>query len=160
MATFPNLNLGGYKPNDFSFGLNNALSGMGYGDGAPSMLAASIGANTGPVVGAASQEGMFGNLFNRNSMFGGTQADGTMAGGWVSPLASIGAAVFGGIQGSKQLKLAQDQFKESTRQFDQNYAAQRTTTNTQLEDRQRARVASNPGAYEGVDSYLQRNKVV
>lgn len=158
MATFPNLNLGGDNQNQFPFG--NLFANLGLGDGAPSMLSANIGASAGPTIQGAGQQGMFNGLFNRNSLFGGTQADGTISGGWVSPLASIGSAIFGGIQGSKQLKLAQDQFKESTRQFDQNYAAQRQTTNTQLEDRQRARVASNPDAYESVDSYMKRNRVV
>jgi hypothetical protein len=157
MATFPNLNLGGDNQNQFPFG--NLFANLGLGDGAPSLLSANIGANTGPTVAAAGQSGMFGDWFSRNSMFGGVQ-DGTISGGWVSPLASLGSAIFGGIQGSKQLKLAQDQFKESTRQFDQNYAAQRQTTNTQLEDRQRARVASNPDAYESVESYMKRNRVV
>lgn len=147
-SNFPNL--------DFSFGLNNALS-----TGAPTFLSANVGAaNGGPTISNASAGGMFGDLFSRNSLFGGTDpTTGAVTGGWVSPLASIGSAVFGGIQGGKQLKLAQDQFKEGKRQFDMNFAAQRKTTNTQLEDRQRARVASNAGAYESVDSYLKKNRV-
>lgn len=151
-TTFQPMNLTGFDP---TFGLGQ-LQGLGLQDNAPSFPSANIG---GTGVSADSAGGMFDGLFSRNSMFGGEQADGTMSGGWVSPLASIGGAIYGGIQGNKQLKLAQDQFKEGKRQFDQNFQAQRTTTNTQIEDRQRARVASNPGAYESVDSYVKRNSV-
>lgn len=158
---FPNLNLGARSTDNFTFGLGDVLGNLGYGDGAPSMLTANIGAaGGGPVIGAANQGGIWNSIFNRNSMFGGTDPEtGAVTGGWVSPLASIGGAIFSGMQGQKQLKLAESQFKENKRQFDANFAAQRQTTNTQLEDRQRARVASNPGAYESVDSYLKRNSV-
>ena len=162
MATyFPNLNLGAQATDQFSFGLGKALGGLGYGDGAPTYLSPNIGAgNGGPSISTVSQGNMFNSLFNRNSMFGGADpSTGAFSSGWVSPLASLGAAIFGGIQGNKQLSLAEDQFKENRRQFDANFAAQRQTTNTQLEDRQRARVASNPGAYESVDSYVKRNSV-
>lgn len=147
-SDFPNL--------DFSFGLDNALS-----NGAPGFLAANIGVGAGgPTIANQSSGGLFNSIFSRNSMFGGTDpVTGAVSGGWVSPLASLGGAIFSGIQGQKQLKLAQDQFKEGKRQFNLNYEAQRKTTNTQLEDRQRARVASNAGAYESVDSYLKRNSV-
>jgi len=57
----------------------------------------------------------------------------------------------------KHYGLAVDQLKESKRQYNQNYAAQRTLTNSQLEDRQHARVASNAGAYESVGSYMNRD---
>lgn len=147
-SNFPNLN--------FSFGLDNALA-----NGAPGFLAANIGAGAGgPTIANQPSAGMFGSIFNRNSMFGGTDpTTGMVSGGWVSPLASLGSAIFSGIQGQKQLKMASDQFKENQRQFNANFEAQRKTTNTQLEDRQRARVASNAGAYESVDSYLKRNSV-
>lgn len=159
MATnFNNLSLGARTTNDFTFGLGDLLGNMGYGDGAPSMLTPNVGGA--PGIAAASQGGMWNSLFSRNSLFGGADpATGALSSGWVSPIASLGSAIFGGIQGGKQLKLAESQFKENRRQFDANFAAQRQTINTQLEDRQRARVASNPGAYESVDSYIKRNAV-
>lgn len=61
--------------------------------------------------------------------------------------------------GMKQYGLARDSFGESKRQYNQNYAAQRTLTNSRMEDRQRARVASNPGAYQSVGSYMQKNQI-
>ena len=159
MATyFPNLDLGG-STNGFQFGLGG--QGVSFGSQMPTMVAANPAAvpnNVTPQT--TTQQGMFSSIFNRNSMFGGTDpVTGNVTGGWVSPLASIGAAIFSGIQGQKQLGLAQKQFQENKRQFDANFEAQRKTTNTQLEDRQRARVASNAGAYESVDSYLKRNSV-
>ncbi len=69
------------------------------------------------------------------------------------------SALSNSYMGMKQYGLAKEQFAESKRQYNQNYAAQRTLTNSQLEDRQRARVASNAGAYESVGSYINRNGV-
>ena len=50
----------------------------------------------------------------------------------------------------------EDQLKESKRQFDINYGMQKKAFNNQLEDRQRARVASNAGAYESVADYMKK----
>lgn len=61
--------------------------------------------------------------------------------------------------GMQQYGLAKDALANSRNQFERQYTAQRTLTNARLEDRQRARVASNPG-YESVDSYMNRNRVV
>lgn len=63
------------------------------------------------------------------------------------------------LMGMKQYGLAKQALKHNREQFERNYAAQRQTINTALEDRQRARVASNPGAYEPVESYMARNRV-
>lgn len=94
------------------------------------------------------------------SAFGGMNDDGTTSLGWAAPAVGIAQAIMGGINGNRQLGLAEDNLKEGKRQFNLNYGAQRQTTNTQLEDRQRARVASNPGGgYESVDSYLEKNRI-
>lgn len=174
MATsyFPNLNLGlnTDSTDQFSFGLNNnSLAGMSFGSGAPQSLTSNIGATAGPVVGANAPAQGLSNLFSsffadkgflsQSGMFGGMDKDGIASGGWVGPAAGIASTIFGALQGNKQLSMAEDRFKESKRQFDANYNAQRQTTNTQLEDRQRARVASNPGAYESVSSYLDKNRI-
>lgn len=106
--------------------------------------------------------GMFSSLsdlFSKNSMFGGTDEKGVTTKGWAPLALGAGQAILGGIQGLQAQKLAQSQFKEGVRQFDLNYGAQRQSMNTQLEDRQRARVASNPGAYESVSSYLDKNRI-
>lgn len=61
--------------------------------------------------------------------------------------------------GMQQFGLAKKALAQSKEQFERNYAAQRTTTNASLEDRQRARVASNAGAYQSVGEYMAKNGV-
>lgn len=119
----------------------------------------------GPAGGLSSLFSGFSGLFGEDgalgsrSLFGGVNPNGTQSLGFAAPAIGIGQAILGGINGNKQLKLAESAFKEGTRQFDLNYDAQRTSANTALEDRQRARVASNPGAYESVSSYLDKNRI-
>ena len=61
--------------------------------------------------------------------------------------------------GMQQYNLAKDALANSKSQFERNFAAQKSTTNAQLEDRQRARVASNAGAYQSVGDYMAQNGV-
>lgn len=61
--------------------------------------------------------------------------------------------------GMQQYNLAKDALASSKSQFERNFAAQKTTTNASLEDRQRARVASNAGAYQSVGEYMAQNGV-
>ena len=63
------------------------------------------------------------------------------------------------IMGMKQYGLAKKSLAENKRQFQLNYDAQKQTTNTRLEDRQRARVASNAGAYQSVGDYMGTNGI-
>ena len=63
------------------------------------------------------------------------------------------------FMGMQQYDLAKDALKQSKQQFAMNYDAQRQTTNSALEDRQRARVAANPGAYESVGNYMDKNRI-
>lgn len=63
-------------------------------------------------------------------------------------------SIANGYLGMKQLGLAQDQFNFQKGAFTQNWAAKKATTNSALEDRQRARVASNSGAYQSVGDYM------
>lgn len=58
--------------------------------------------------------------------------------------------------GMQQYGLYKQQLNENKRQFQLNYDAQKQMTNNQLEDRQRARVASNPGAYQSVGDYMNK----
>lgn len=64
-----------------------------------------------------------------------------------------------GLLGMKMYGIAKDELEESKRQFNTNFAAQQKLTNASLEDRQRARVASNPGAYQSVSSYMDKNRI-
>lgn len=73
----------------------------------------------------------------------------------------LGAAqgIFNGYMGMKQYGLAKEKLAESKRQFELNYGAQKSLNNSLLEDRQRARVASNAGAYQSVGDYMDKNGV-
>jgi hypothetical protein len=61
--------------------------------------------------------------------------------------------------GMKQYGLGKKTLAENKRQFGLNFDAQMRTTNAALEDRQRARVASNPGAYQSVGEYMNKNAI-
>ena len=79
--------------------------------------------------------------------------------GWGSlALSGIGTGI-NAYMGMQQLGLAKDQLAESKRQYNQNWAAQQKTVNSQMADRQAARVASNPNAYESVSSYMNKNGI-
>lgn len=154
----------------FNFDFNSLLGGGGQNGGGGGLFGnlfgggqqtpMSFGTQAGNIIGSPAAPGMFGDLFSRQSMFGGTNpTTGVSTGGWAPIALGAGQALFGAMQGNKATKLAENQFKESVRQFDLNFNAQRKTINTELEDRQRARVASNPGAYESVPDYLKKNSV-
>lgn len=116
--------------------------------------------SAGAATAASGSGGLFSNLFSRQSLFGGTnEQTGVTTGGWAPVALGAGQAIFGALQGNKSMKLAENQFKEGVRQFDLNFNAQRKTINSQLEDRQRARNASNATAYESTESYLKKNGV-
>lgn len=61
--------------------------------------------------------------------------------------------------GMQQYNLAKDALANSKFNAERNFQAQKSTTNAQLEDRQRARVASNSGAYQSVGDYMNQNGV-
>lgn len=74
---------------------------------------------------------------------------------------ALGAAT-GGMNawlGMKQLDLAKKTFNFKKDAFNLNFAQQQKTINTAMEDRQRARVAANSGAYESVGNYMKKNGV-
>lgn len=87
-------------------------------------------------------------------------ATGIKTQGWGTPALGIASGLGNAYMGTQQLNLAKEVLANNKRQFDMNYGAARTTTNAKLEDRQRARVASNPGAYQSVGDYMNKNRVV
>lgn len=82
----------------------------------------------------------------------GQQGWGNMAFGALGGIANL-------YMGLQQLGVAKDTLAQNKAMFEKNYAAQKTTTNAALEDRQRARVASNPGAYQSVGTYMAQNGI-
>lgn len=111
----------------------------------------------GEAAGAGGGTGMFGGLFD--NFLTSKDANGITTQGWGGPALGAASGLLQGFMGMKQYGLAKQGLEDQRRQFDLNYQAQKTTTNTALEDRQRARVASNSGAYESVGSYLDRNGI-
>lgn len=93
------------------------------------------------------------------SWFGGKNPDGSIINSGLGAGVGAAQALFNGYLGMQQLAVAKKTLAEGQRQFDMNYGSQRTLTNARLEDRQRARVASNSGAYESVGTYMNRNGV-
>lgn len=83
----------------------------------------------------------------------------TQTAGW-GGLALTGLSTIGNAwMGMKQYDLMKDQLAFQKDAFNKNYANQTQMINTQLEDRQRARVGANPNAYESVASYMDKNRV-
>lgn len=153
---------------DFNFGLGGGIASLGtYGQPTAAPTGFNLGqalvqgdiSSASPASIASSTSGMPDPGF-WNSMLGFTDpSSGVHQQGWGGLAIGGLSALSNTYMGMKQYGLAKEQFAESKRQYNQNYAAQRTLTNSQLEDRQRARVASNAGAYESVGSYMNRNGV-
>lgn len=110
-----------------------------------------------PPVGSTGSTGS--NWFRDSGFLSRRNTDGTIDGGW-GGLAIGSAQALGNLYlGLQQYNLAKDTLANNKAQFERNFNAQRTTTNAQLEDRQRARVAANPGAYQSVGDYMEQNRV-
>jgi hypothetical protein len=95
-------------------------------------------------------------LFSSTGIFGGKMADGTTTNGWGGSALGVLQGLGNSYMAMKQFGLAESALKEQKRQFETNFAAQRKMTNSQLSDRQRARVASNPGAYQSEAEYMKQ----
>jgi hypothetical protein len=73
----------------------------------------------------------------------------------------LGAAqgLLGAYLGFQNLGIAKDTLSQNKRAFDLNFNAQRNLTNSRLQDRQAARVAANPTAYQSVADYMKTNGI-
>lgn len=135
--------------------------------------------NTGTMGGDGFQVGNLGgyglqdnglSLATPNLTGGMGTGDGPGGGGWnwlntrdqqgvLGPALAGAGALANLFMGMKQYGLAKDQLAFQKDSFNKQYDANRTLTNSRLEDRQAARVASNPGAYQSVGDYMNQNKV-
>ena len=79
--------------------------------------------------------------------------------GWGGMAMGAASGLMSAFMGMKQYGLAKQSLAQNKQQFETNFNAQKGLTNSSLEDRQRARVASNANAYESVGSYMQKNGV-
>lgn len=93
------------------------------------------------------------------SLLGFTSDQGVQQQGWGGLALGAAQGIGNAFMGMRQYGLAKDALKENKRQYNQNFAAQRQTVNSQLEDRLRARVASNAGAYQSVGKYMDKNRI-
>lgn len=76
--------------------------------------------------------------------------------GWGGMALGAAGGLASAFMGMQQYGLQKDILAASKEQFAKNYAAQQKMTNSRLEDRQRARLASNPGAYQSVGDYMKQ----
>lgn len=136
MAAFRSLTPGSNSPDSMGFG-TSPLTDPGFSQVADPSVYSGSGAGNG-------------NLFGWDSPFLSTSTQQ----GWGGTALGVGQGLFNAWMGLQQYGLAKDQLREGKRQFGLNYDAQVKTTNSALEDRQRARVASNPGAYQSVGDYM------
>lgn len=109
----------------------------------PNMAGASISSDAPP------------NAFNTPTVTG---ALGTGMSGLQLGQLGLGAAngLLNGYLGFQNLSLAKKQAAQAQQNWDKQWSANVKNTNAALSDRQAARVASNPNAYESVDSYMKK----
>lgn len=99
-------------------------------------------------------------VLNSDWWFGSQdKTTGVTKNGAFMPMLQAAQGLMNGYMGMKQYNLYKDQFRSQKDQFERNWSAQKSTVNSQLEDRQRARVASNPGAYQSVGAYMAQNGI-
>lgn len=148
--------------NLMNFG-NSAPQTTGYSTLAPAAYQQQVAAQPGfnPIGsgGGGVPTTMNGPTFMQNMLGYTDPSTGVQQQGWGGLALGAASALGNSYMGMKQYGLAKDALKENKRQYNQNYAAQRQTVNTQLEDRQRARVASNAGAYQSVGAYMDQNRI-
>lgn len=65
-------------------------------------------------------------------------------------------SLLNGYLGFQNLSLAKKQYQSQLDQFNKQWEANKKLTNASLADRQAARVASNPNAYQSVDDYMKK----
>lgn len=89
-----------------------------------------------------------------DSILGGT---GEMSGLQMGQLGLGGVtSLLNGYLGFQNLGLAKKQYQSQLDQFNKQWDANKKLTNASLADRQAARVASNPNAYQSVDDYMKK----
>lgn len=89
-----------------------------------------------------------------DSIFGGS---GDMSGLQMGQLGLGGVnSLLQGYLGFQNLSLAKKQYQSQLDQFNKQWDANKKLTNASLADRQAARVASNPNAYQSVDDYMKK----
>jgi hypothetical protein len=125
----------------------------------PTLAGVDVAGTSGAVNATGGWGAGIGDWFKDSGFFGSTAADGAKTQGWGGTALGVGQGIANLYMGMKQYGLAKDQLAFSKDQFNKNYAAQQKTINAQMQDRQAARVASNPGAYQSVGDYMKQNGI-
>lgn len=94
------------------------------------------------------------NSFNTNSM---SNSSGGVSGLQLGQLGlGLGNGLLSGYLGFQNLAMAKDQARQAQSNWNKQWGANVKSTNAALADRQKARIASNPNAYESVDAYMKK----
>ena len=141
------LNTNQLNNTDYASALMPSLANVNVGEIAPTGILDSLMS-----WGKGATGGLFDNFLSKTE-------NGVTTQGWGMPAIGAAQGLMNGILGMKSYGLARDQLNQSKKEFQMNWDAQKKTVNSQLEDRQRARLASNPGAYESLDSYMKKNGI-
>lgn len=112
-----------------------------------------------PSSGGPGMWGSFQQWMKDSGMLGSTDANGIKTDGWGGMALGGASALSNLYMGMQQYKLAKDQLAFGKEAFGKNFEAQRKSTNTALQDRQAARVASNSTGYQSVGDYMKQNGV-
>lgn len=80
----------------------------------------------------------------------------TATSGFALPTLSALAGIGNAYLGMKQYGLAKDSFKFQKKAWERDFAVQKNMINSEMTDRQNARVAANPGAHESTASYMSK----
>lgn len=107
---------------------------------------------------APSAGGGFGQWMKDSGMMGSTE-NGIKTDGWGGLALGAAQGLMSGFMGMKQYGLAKKTLAHNQDVFNKNYAAQRQTTNTRLEDRQKTVVAMNSNNTP-VAEYMNKNRIV
>lgn len=154
--------MSGYSQPNLQFGAapqTMQAPNINYGNAIPNVnLSSDALANFG---GDSASYTSIGNLLGGNGLTGGNVGQGL--GGW---MASNGTALNAGVglltsglgawQGYNTNKLAKQQMNQQASQFNQQMTLSKGLLNQNMEDRQRARVASDPNTYQSVSEYMNK----
>lgn len=150
-----------YVPADYSMPIPsyNAGNGMQPAPVGPIASVYNTGLGTPGTAPAPAAPGGFLQDMRDVGFLGSTDKNGLYQQGWGGMALGAVQGLGGLYLGMQQYNLAKDALANSKAQFERNYAAQKAMTNANLEDRQRARVASNAGAYQSVGDYMSKNGI-
>ena len=142
----------------FSFGGGNTPQGSGAwsptGGGFGDTPQGSFSANLGNEQGGGAWDSF------SNWLTGGVDSKtGEKTASGAGQIAGLGIGALNAWSGFQNLKLGREQLEQTRQSSDRNFANQVSTTNRQLEDRQRSRVAQNPGSALSVADYMSKYKV-